>query len=163
MSRKKYPHNFRWRRSLFRLFVTHALLFSVSALASYYVEAADQLRLSPDDVRIDESIEDGFLLTIRKNPGMQSVLITESTKNPQQRGPVYSYVTTEYNRINGDERRILDGAFLNSVNRYYLVDSTSEQDEEWGEVYRVFIPYIVRYGFAETRSGVVNCGRRHIH
>ena len=119
-------------------------------------------RLTANDVRIDESIEGGFVLSVRAGSGVQSVLITESTRNAQNDGPVYSLTTNRYNSINGDERRILDGEFLQTSEggRYYLVDSTPEDDEQWGARgrFRIFIPYVVEYGFPATRSGQINVG-----
>ena len=112
--------------------------------------------ITADNLRIDESVEGGYLLTIRKSDAMGSVLLTESTRNPLGAGPAYSYYTEQYNSINGDERRILDGEYIQSGGRFYLVDSTPEKDAQFGEAFRIFIPYVVKYGFSATRSGEVS-------
>ncbi len=112
--------------------------------------------LTIDDLRIDESVEGGYLLTIRKSDAVGSVLLTESTRNPLGAGPVYSYYTEQHNPINGNERRILDGEYLQSDGRFYLVDSTPEKDAQFGQAFRIFIPYVVKYGFSATRSSEVS-------
>ena len=120
------------------------------------IEGQEQLAIGLDDVRIDESVEGGYLLTIRKRDAVGSVLLTESTRNPNAEGPAYSYYTRQYSALNGNERRILDGVLLDSGERYYLTDSTPELDDQFGEVFRIFIPYVVNYGFSETRDGEVS-------
>lgn len=114
------------------------------------------LTISPDDVLIDERVENGFLLTVKKSGNINSILITESTRNSSLAGPAYTFWTPNYRAINGDERRVLDGQFLTPSDRYYLVDSTPEIDDTFGEVFRIFIPYTVHYGFPWSREGTVN-------
>ena len=113
-----------------------------------------QLALAPEDVRIEQSLDGGYVLTIRRKPGVDSVLITESTEDPDREVASYALRNPDYHPMNGDERRMLDGEFIEPEEpRYFLVDSTPEEDEEFGEAFRVFVPYIVRYGYSWTRSG----------
>ncbi|MDA3948592.1 MAG: VWA domain-containing protein [Spirochaeta sp.] len=86
---------------------------------------------------------------------MESVLLTESTEAPEHNVTTFAYRAPEYHPANGDERRILDGAFLPQDGRYFLIDSTAEPDEEFGEAFRIFVPYILEYGYPETRNGEV--------
>ncbi len=115
----------------------------------------EELAITTDDIRIDQSIAGGYDLWVRKRPGISSILITESTEAPDRRPTTFAYRTSEYNPVNGDERRILDGEFLPQDGRYFLVDSTPEPDEQFGEAFHVFIPYIVEFGYPDTRNGEV--------
>ena len=113
----------------------------------------------PEDTRIIQSPEGGYNLYIRKKPGINSVLITETTRDPAMLEPNYTYRVLEYNSVNGDERRILNGRFMdeepNSVRQYFLLDSTPESDHTFGEAFRIFIPYVLVYGYPDTRHGEV--------
>jgi hypothetical protein len=119
------------------------------------VSAQDALEVTPGDIRIEQSIEGGYYLWIRKKPAIESVLLTESTEAPERNATTFAYRTDQYHPANGDERRILDGEFLPQDGRYFLIDSTPEDDEEFGEAFRIFIPYILEYGYPHTRHGEV--------
>jgi hypothetical protein len=57
--------------------------------------------------------------------------------------------------VNGDEQRILNGAPLPG-NRYWsIIDSTPEPHPELGEAFHLYIPYILYYGYENTRHGEV--------
>lgn len=111
------------------------------------------LSLRPEDVRIDQTIEGGYYLHVRKTEGLGSILLTESTERSDHEVATYAYRNPAWHPENGDERRILDGAFLDAEGVYSLVDSTPVSDEQFGEAYRIFIPYVVVYGYEWTRSG----------
>ncbi|MFW5684419.1 MAG: hypothetical protein ACOC1I_06165 [Spirochaetota bacterium] len=130
-----------------RVVVAIALIFGAVGLP------AQVLSLDPSDVRIDQTIEGGYYLYVRNREGLGSILLTESTEAPDHGVSTYAYRNPEYHPENGDERRILDGEFLDSDGDYSLVDSTPVEDEEFGEAFRIFIPYVVVYGYPWTRSG----------
>ena len=133
-----------------------ALLLSILALCTSAFVAAQDLRLAPDDLRITQSLEGGYELWVRKLPDMESVLLTESTRDPDGELAVYAYRNPEYHPLNGDEQRMLNGEFLDSeYARYSLIDSTPEEHPELGQAFRIFIPYVVEYGYPWTRSGEV--------
>lgn len=115
----------------------------------------DYLEITAEDLRVDQSIEGGYYLFIRKKPRVESVLLTESTERPDRAATTFAYRAPEYHPANGDERRILDGEFLPQDGRYFLIDSTPEPDEEFGEAFKIFIPYILEFGYPETRNGEV--------
>ncbi|THB64091.1 MAG: hypothetical protein D6B26_05265, partial [Spirochaetaceae bacterium] len=52
--------------------------------------AASALELQPEDVRIEESLDAGFYVYIRANPGIESVLIVESTEDPEREAASYA-------------------------------------------------------------------------
>ena len=114
----------------------------------------NNLLLAPDDLVIEQSIKGGYDLWIKKKPGIKSILIAESTKDPNKKNAVYALRDPEYNPVNGDEKRILNGKFINGKRRlYFLVDSTPEKYDKFGEAFHIFIPYIVIYGYPWSRQG----------
>lgn len=130
------------------------LLFSVmTGLAS--AQEAEPLEVSPADVRIEQTLEGGYYLSVRKKPGMQSVLVTESTEAPDHQAATYALRNPTYHPENGEERRMLDGEFLQSDGIFSLIDSTPVEDETFGEAFRIFIPYVVVYGYEWTRNGAM--------
>ena len=77
-----------------------------------------------------------------------SVLLTETTKDPNGKADNYAYRTKEYNPINGDEVRYLDGKPLVSEGaKYSLVDSTVEYLEDFGAAFHFYIPSTIIYGY----------------
>jgi len=119
-------------------------------------EPPPSLVVTPDDVRIDQSIEGGYYLYVRKTEGINSILITESTEAPDHETATYAYRNPDYHPENGDELRMLDGEFLDtSGGLYSLIDSTPVTDEQFGQAFRVFIPYVIVYGYPWTRNGEV--------
>jgi hypothetical protein len=87
------------------------------------------------------------------------VLLTETTRDPLFREPNYAYRTNVWNAVNGDEARIIDGARLVQSGSWSLVDSTPEFVEEIGaEVFHIYIPYVVYFGYPETRHGELFVG-----
>jgi hypothetical protein len=117
---------------------------------------AQDLTVTTDDIRIEQRVDGGYHLYIRKKPDINSVLLTESTKDPSLREDNYAYRAPEWNPINGDEIRILDGAPIPREDRIYsLIDSTPEPHPELGQAFHIYIPYILNYGFPTTRHGEV--------
>lgn len=124
-----------------------------------HAQDTEALNILPQDIRITQSPEGGYNLYIRKKNGVASVLLTETTKDPSLREDNYAYRTPDYNAINGDERRILDGRFIEEdetgEKRYFLVDSTPSPDPVFGESFHIWIPYVLIYGYNWTRHGEV--------
>ncbi|WP_238565803.1 vWA domain-containing protein [Spirochaeta lutea] len=143
-------------QSLVRAVVFPLYLFLIVLVAPGFGQSSPDspsLRIGPEDVRIEQSIEGGYYLYIQKTPGISSVLITESTEDPNKEVASYAYRNPEYHPENGDERRILDGEFLTTPGLYSLIDSTPVEDEQFGQAFRIFIPYIIVYGYPWTRNG----------
>lgn len=115
----------------------------------------EELAIAAEDIRIDQSIEGGYDLYVRKREGIASVMLTESTEAPDRQVTTFAFRAPEYNEVNGDERRILDGEFLPRDDRHFLIDSTPQPDDEFGQAFRIFIPYIVEFGYPQTRNGEV--------
>jgi hypothetical protein len=117
---------------------------------------AQDLSIAPGDLRIEQRVDGGFHLFIRKKPDIGSVLLTESTRDPALRADNYAYRAGEWNAFNGDETRVLNGVPIPREDRIWsLIDSTPENHPELGPAFHIYIPYILYYGYPETRHGEV--------
>ncbi len=126
-------------------------LFLVLVFLASAAFSAD-LSLAPEDLIIEQSLEGGYLLRIRKKPGVNSVLVTESTEDPEREVATYAFRNPAFHPVNGDERRELNGEFL-PPEMHFLVDSTPAPDPALGEAFHVFVPYVVEYGYPWSRQG----------
>ena len=138
---------------IFRKAVLPACVFF---LALFPVFAQD-LSLAPENIRIEEhSGSPGFHLYIQKKPGIASVLLTESTRDPAMMSDNYALRAPEWNSVNGDEIRLLNGVPIPRESRIYsLISSTAAGHPELGEAFHIFIPRIVNYGYEGGRHGEV--------
>jgi hypothetical protein len=112
------------------------------------------LGVASEDMIFEQRADGGFHLYIRKKPGIASVLLTESTRDPALRENNYSYRAAEWNPVNGDEIRLIDVP-PGEGRIYSLVDSTPEAHPVFGQAFHIFIPYILLYGYESTRHGEV--------
>jgi hypothetical protein len=137
------------RRKLFP-----ALVFFVTFNA-----AAQDLTILDNDLWISQGADGGFHLYIRKKPDIASVLLTETTKDPSLQEDNYAYRASEWNPVNGDEYRIIGGAVIPKTdNIWSLIDSTPEHVPELGEVFHIYIPYLLNFGYDWSRHGEVYVG-----
>jgi hypothetical protein len=141
-----------------RCFFRPVLLGIYTLVLPFFLYAQD-LSLSPDDLRIELRPDGGYHLFIRYKPDISSVLITETTRDPQFRAANYAYRAAEWNAVNGNEIRLLDGTPIPPENRIYsLVSSTPKQHPELGWAYHIYIPYVLYYGYEGGRQGEVHVG-----
>ena len=131
-----------------------------------YTAKQQQLRIKVDDVRlVPDAKNGGYHLYVRKRPNVNSILLTETTKDPAGKSDSYAYRAKEYNKINGDEVRYLDGKKLESEGaKYSLVDSTVEKTKVFGtsaevEAFHIYIPETIVYGYEWSRHGEVKIGK----
>jgi hypothetical protein len=112
------------------------------------------LAIGKGDLRIEQGLDPGFHLYIRKKPRVASILLTETTKDPTMKESNYAYRASEWNPVNGDERRLLDGSFIAGDKRIYsLISSTAAKDPVFGESFHIYIPYVVEWGYPWSRHG----------
>ena len=137
-------------------------VLSVFFLSMELCGAEEDLLIRPSDIRLVAEDPAGFgsnggyHLYIRKKPGINSVMLTETTKDPEGQDANYAYRAPDWNPVNGDEVRYLDGKMLNSQwSRYSLIDSTAEPDPVFGESFHIYIPPVMLYGYPWTRHGSV--------
>lgn len=115
--------------------------------------AAQDLSVASSDLRIEQA-DGGYHLYVRARPGLGSVLLVESTKDPGGAADNYAYRAEQWNPVNGDEKRMLDGAFIDPARGIRsIIDSTPEADAALGSAYHLFIPWVVAYGYPWTRNG----------
>lgn len=140
------------------------LFLSVFSVAASF--AAEDILIHPEDLRLvyDDGANfdsaKGYHLYIRKKSRIESVMLVETTKDPEGKEDNYAYRALEYNSINGDEIRYLNGKVLDSPGaKYPLMDSTPEPDPVFGEAFHIFIPSEIAYGYPWTRNGVLKIGR----
>ena len=124
-----------------------------------------QLRITASDVRlIPDAEKGGYHLYVKKTANVNSILLTETTKDPTGKSDSYAYRAKEYNSINGDEIRFLDGKKLESEGaKYSLVDSTPEKTTVFGSTavnaFHIYIPETIIYGYEWSRHGEITIGK----
>ena len=129
-----------------------------------YTERQQQLRITADNVRlVPDTANGGYHLYVKKTENVNSILLTETTKDPEGKSDSYAYRAKEYNAINGDEIRFLDGKKLESEGaKYSLVDSTPERTTVFGgttETFHIYIPETIVYGYDWSRKGEITIGK----
>jgi len=83
---------------------------SAGSQTALYTEKQQQLRIKASDIRlIPDKKNGGYHLYVKKTANVNSILLTETTKDPEGKNDSYAYRAKEYNKINGDEIRYLDG------------------------------------------------------
>lgn len=123
------------------------------ALAEPWAQGSP-LFVGPDDIRVEQRGDEGYHLFIRAKPAIASVLLTETTKDPKGKADNYAYRAEAWNPYNGDEPRMLDGAFIRPGSSIFsLIDSSPEPDPQFGSAFRIFIPWIAVWGYPWARSG----------
>ena len=131
---------------------TSCALFFALIVAS--LAGALDLAVDRGDVLIIQSPEGGYHLYIRKKADIQSVLLTETTRDPDLKESNYAYRATEKNAINGDEKRMLSGAIIPPEKKIWsLIDSTPEKDTPLGEAFHIWVPYVLQWGYPWSRNG----------
>jgi hypothetical protein len=131
------------------------LLF-VFNLTQTFAQDRQDLTIGVGDLRIEQRVDGGFHLFIRKKPGIASVLLTESTRDPSLGENNYAYRAPEWNPTNGDEVRLLDSVPIPRESGIWsLIDSTPELDAQFGEAFHIYIPYILNFGYEWGRHGEI--------
>jgi len=136
----------------FRFLFCAVFVVLVSGTAFAQVPA---LTLNPSsDLRVEMAYSHntliGYNLFVRKKPGMESVMLTESTGN-------YALRSAAWNPTNGNERRELSGKPLNDPNSHYsILSSTPIRDEKFGHAFQLFIPVNIVYGNPSSTYGTLN-------
>ena len=141
---------------------------SEGSQTALYTPKQQQLRIKASDVRlIADKKNGGYHLYVKKTANVNSILLTETTKDPEGKSDSYAYRAKEYNKINGDEIRFLDGKKLESEGaKYSLVDSTPEKTTVFNgksapevEAFHIYIPETIVYGYEWSRHGEITIGK----
>lgn len=131
------------------------VLFALLAVCGFSQSAKPGLTLDASDLyfvrgNVDGPDRDakGIHLYIRKKPDIQSVMLVETHTIPGRNETVYAYRALEWNAINGNEIRYLNGKPLKDKDsRYSLISSTPEKNDVFGECFHIYIPETVEYGY----------------
>jgi len=130
-------------------------LFAFFLVLTQALQAQD-LSIAGSDLLLELRPDGGYHLFIRKKPDISSVLLTETTRDPAMRADNYAYRAGEWNAVNGDEIRILNGVPIPPESRIYsLISSTVENHPVLGQAFHVYIPYVLYFGYPDTRNGEV--------
>ena len=128
--------------------------------------AQSGLLIKPGDIRLEPELSNsfsdaqGYHLFVKKLPKVESIMLVETTKDPAGKNDSYAYRALEYNAINGDEIRFLDGKKLESeYSKFSLIDSTPEPDEQFGEAFHIYIPHQMQYGYPWSRNGKITISK----
>ncbi|MBR0486348.1 MAG: VWA domain-containing protein [Treponema sp.] len=142
------------KKSVFLIIAAFYSIFALSAQNSSLLISKDDIRIEGGSGKFKDS--EGWHLFIRKRPGVESVMLTETTKDPTGNMDNYAYRALEYNSVNGDEIRYLNGKRLSSeMAKFSLIDSTAEKDEQFGLAFHIFIPSTIAYGYQWSRHGTI--------
>lgn len=130
---------------------------NANSQVTVYTKKQLQLRITAQNIRLFQDKKNGgYHLYIKKLPGVESVLLTETTKDPTGKNDSYAYRAKEYNSVNGDEIRVLDGKTLVSEgSKYSLVDSSVEDTDFFGPAFHIYIPQVLVYGYDWSRKGEI--------
>ena len=131
-------------------------LICLFILSGIQIAGAQELVLGAGDVFLEQRYDGGFHLFIKKKPGLGSVLVTESTRDPQLVSANYAYRAAEWNPVNGDEIRLLDGRQITAESGIFsLISSTPVNHRVLGEAFHIFIPWILQFGYESGRHGEI--------
>jgi Mg-chelatase subunit ChlD len=132
-----------------------SVFFVLFAILGISIQAQD-LSIASGDLLLEMRADGGFHLFIRKKPDISSVLLTESTRDPSMQADNYAYRAGEWNAINGNEVRLLNGTPISRESRIYsLVSSTVENHPALGNAFHIYIPHTLYYGYEGGRHGEV--------
>lgn len=147
--------------SLFGQIFSQSSAESAGSQKELFTPQQQKLRVEAGNVRlIADKEKGGYHLYVKKMPNVNSILLTETSKDPYGKNDSYAYRATEYNPINGDEIRYLDGKQLVSEGaKYSLVDSTPEMTNFMGEAFHIYIPEKLVYGYEWSRNGELTIGK----
>jgi hypothetical protein len=150
---------FNMKKIWFFIFITGLFFISRVAAQSLLLIRSSDIRLEQDGTAGFDSAG-GFHLYIRKKSGINSIMLTETTKDPEGRADNYAYRSLEWNNVNGDEQRMLNGKILESpYSKFSLIDSTPEKDPVFGESFHIYIPRKLQYGYPWSRHGTIDINR----
>lgn len=120
------------------------------------------LKLGRGDVRLLPNKDGSFELFVQHLPGRESILITDSTAEPDGLADNYTLRAYDWHPTYGDEERVLNGKVLKrDPPLYFLMDSTPgpiQGFEEGSEWFHINLPKAVMFGYPWGREGQFDIG-----
>lgn len=117
----------------------------------------DLTLLSEDTYIENKEDEDGLHLFVRAKDDIKSILLTESTEDPEKERSVFALRDFDFNETVANETRILNGIKLDK-DYNFLIDSTPEENEIFGKAFHIYIPKGVSFGYPWSREGQIDIG-----
>ncbi len=123
-------------------------------------DSSNPLSLGKKDVLFTRGEGNKYIdLYIRKREKINSVLViyvVDEYINGRRFSVDYGLRALEYNTINGDEIRVLNGVELGKEQGlYFLVDSTPEKHRDFDSAFKIRIPIYSQYGYTKEDFGLV--------
>jgi hypothetical protein len=119
------------------------------------IQVITPFTLTTADIRIENSNDGGYVLWVRAKPDIKSILITESTEPGDHKVATYAMRSTVPHPYNADQKRILNGKVIDGAGLNFLVSSTPIPDKQFGQAFRLFLPYVIEFGYPEGRHGQI--------
>jgi hypothetical protein len=139
--------NNRWEVDMKKIALLLLFSFSVMALDAQIPD------IPPNAVYFVKS-EGGWDLYIKKLKGIDSIILTESQRDPAYQVTAYSLRATAKKTVNSSEKRILNGKPITTRDAtVYLIDSTPEKIGTIGDFYHFFLTDEVVFGYPWARQG----------
>lgn len=134
-----------------------SLVMGILSIGSLFGANDAALKIEPNDAYLEYVEGEGIHLYVRKKPGLGSILITDSSADPEKKSHTYSLRAYDYNIINGDELRVLNGEFIDPAkDLFFLIDSTPEYSAIFDDqAFHILIPFYCVYGYPWSREGQV--------
>ncbi|MGL4987611.1 MAG: vWA domain-containing protein [Treponemataceae bacterium] len=132
-----------------RFFIVTTLLFFAQIIFSA------ELILNPSDLAIEPAGDGGIHLYVKRRGDISSVLLCETTKDPEGVMANYAFRSSVKNDINGNELRRLDARLLTAEQaRFSIISSTIVNHDILGEAFHLYLPQTLEYGYPWTRNGI---------
>lgn len=153
------------KRSVIFSFLIFVLSAEIWAQQTRGIVELPQMQVLAQDVYVESRFDSagkriGVDIFVRKKSQIESVMLVETTKDPNGKEPNYCYRAAEWNETNGDEIRYLDGKELKSdYAKFSLISSTAKKNARFGEAFQIFIPNTIYYGYPWSRNGTVQIGK----
>ncbi|MGL4982671.1 MAG: vWA domain-containing protein [Treponemataceae bacterium] len=113
-----------------------------------------ELILASDDLFMEPAGDGGVNLYVRRKKDVSSILLCETTKDPEGVMANYAFRASVKNDINGNELRRLDTRLLTAEQaRFSIVSSTVINHSVLGEAFHLYLPQTLEYGYPWTRNG----------
>jgi hypothetical protein len=122
-------------------------ILGLGLLRALHAQEAPRHALQTEDLLLERREDPGLHLFIRKYPDVASVMLTESTRDPNGRAPTHAYRSQEWNSVNDYHRRT-DASDLGAL--WPLMDSSPETHPLLGAAFHIYIPPVIVYGAADS-------------
>ncbi len=143
--------------SFFKNICFFSLLMLINCVQAFSLD----LTITQADIYLERDEKaGGYHLFVRQKTGVQSILLCETTKDPEGKAANYAYRAEAWNEYNGNEKRMLDGKFLDDSKtaKFSLVDSTAEANRKFKNAFHVYIPQKLLWGYEWARNGEIEIG-----